>query len=108
MNMQFELNAWTVVGFLGQFAFGTRFIIQWIESEKRGHSYVPVIFWYLSILGGVILTIYAVGQRDAVFTFGQGLGVFIYIRNLMLIRKHQLKLNQVNVNGSEHISDCQR
>lgn len=99
MNVPFELNAWTAVGFLGQFAFGSRFIIQWIASERRGRSHVPPIFWYLSLLGGVILTVYAVGQKDMVFTFGQGLGVFIYIRNIMLNRRHKLQTVQVPSDG---------
>jgi lipid-A-disaccharide synthase-like uncharacterized protein len=89
MSLPFELSSWTAVGIIGQFAFGSRFIVQWIVSEKHGYSVIPVIFWYLSLLGGVILTVYAVGQRDIVFTLGQGLGVFIYIRNLMLIKKNK-------------------
>ncbi len=95
MSLPFDITAWTAVGFLGQFAFGSRFIIQWIESEKRKQSHVPVIFWYLSLLGGTILTVYAIGQKDIVFTLGQGLGVFIYIRNLMLIKRHKLETAKV-------------
>jgi len=97
MTLPFEFNAWTAVGFLGQFAFGSRFIVQWIVSEKKGQCHVPVIFWYLSLVGGIILTIYAVGQKDIVFTLGQGLGVFIYIRNLMLINKQKAKLKSDTV-----------
>ena len=47
------------IGFLGQGLFASRFIFQWIYSEKKGESYIPVIFWYLSILGGIGLLIYA-------------------------------------------------
>jgi lipid-A-disaccharide synthase-like uncharacterized protein len=92
MALPFEFNAWTAVGFLGQAAFGSRFIVQWLVSEKKGECHIPVIFWYLSLVGGIILTIYAIGQKDIVFTLGQGLGVFIYIRNLMLIKKQKAKL----------------
>ena len=88
----FEVSAWTAVGFLGQFVFGMRFILQWLASEKRGKSYVPVIFWYLSLGGGIILTIYAFSRRDPVFMAGQGLGCFIYIRNLMLIYGRRSKI----------------
>jgi lipid-A-disaccharide synthase-like uncharacterized protein len=59
-----------------------RFIIQWISSEKAKKSVVPVAFWYFSLLGGTILFVYAVYQKDPVFTLGQGLGLFIYLRRL--------------------------
>lgn len=81
------MNGWMIVGFLGQFVFGARFIIQWFKSEKRKESYVPVIFWYLSIIGGLILFAYAIHIKDIVFTIGQGAGIFIYFRNLVLIRR---------------------
>jgi len=83
----FAIDGWTAFGFLGQCFFGSRFIVQWLASERRKESYVPVIFWYLSIFGGLTLTIYAIQKRDIVFTLGQGLGCFIYIRNLVLIYK---------------------
>lgn len=89
MTNLFDFSAWTAVGFAGQAVFGSRFIVQWIASERRKQSYVPVVFWYLSLLGGIILTIYAIGINDPVFTFGQGLGVFIYVRNLALIKNHR-------------------
>jgi lipid-A-disaccharide synthase-like uncharacterized protein len=97
MSMPFEFNAWTAVGFLGQFVFGSRFIVQWISSERKGECHVPVIFWYLSLVGGLVLTVYAIGQKDIVFTLGQGLGVFIYIRNLMLIKKQKTSIEPVKV-----------
>jgi len=87
--MPFELTAWTAFGFLGQFMFGSRFLVQWLASERRGRSYVPVVFWYLSLAGGVILTIYAIGRQDIVITLGQGLGCFIYVRNLALIYRRR-------------------
>ena len=81
------INAWMVFGFLGQAAFSLRFLVQWIASEKRKESTVPIAFWYFSLLGGIILFIYAVHRRDPVFMLGQGSGVFIYIRNLILIKR---------------------
>ena len=93
----FTIDGWTAFGFLGQCFFGSRFIVQWLASERRKESYVPVIFWYLSLLGGVTLTIYAVGKRDIVFTLGQGLGCFIYIRNLILIYKKKKREQTVAI-----------
>ncbi|MCF8480130.1 MAG: lipid-A-disaccharide synthase N-terminal domain-containing protein [Rhodospirillum sp.] len=83
----FTLGAWTAIGFLGQFFFSMRFIIQWLTSEKARKSVMPVAFWYFSILGGATLLAYAIHQEDPVFIFGQGLGLAIYVRNLILIRR---------------------
>jgi lipid-A-disaccharide synthase-like uncharacterized protein len=81
------MNAWVVVGFLGQIIFGSRFLIQWVSSEKRKESHIPVVFWYLSIVGGMILLVYAIHRKDPVFITGQSFGLIVYIRNLCLIYK---------------------
>ena len=80
-------HVWLGVGLLGQAFFSTRFLIQWIASEKRKQSVVPVQFWYFSIGGGLTLLIYAIYRRDPVFILGQGAGLFVYARNLYFIRK---------------------
>ena len=74
-----------IVGFTGQLIFASRFVVQWIYSEKKGRSEIPLIFWYLSILGGIGLLIYAIFRKDPVIIMGQSFGIFIYIRNLVLI-----------------------
>lgn len=83
-----NVNAWVVFGLVGQLMFTLRFIVQWVASERRGQSTVPVAFWYFSLLGGAVLFVYALWYRhDLVFTLGQGAGLFIYARNLALIRR---------------------
>src|SRR3989338_4501760 len=83
-----HVNGWVLFGILGQILFGSRFIVQWLASERRQESTIPVAFWYLSLLGGLILFAYAFWYRhDIVFTIGQSAGVFIYVRNLALIRR---------------------
>ena len=83
---------WVVVGLGGQLLFTARFLVQWIASERARRSVVPLAFWYLSIGGGVILLAYAIYRKDPVFIFGQSMGLFIYLRNLWLIRveKHDI------------------
>ncbi len=76
-----------VIGFTGQGLFASRFIVQWIYSERVGKSSIPVIFWYLSIFGGIGLLTYAIFRQDPVIIVGQTFGIFIYIRNLFLIYK---------------------
>jgi lipid-A-disaccharide synthase-like uncharacterized protein len=82
-----------VIGFLGQGLFASRFIVQWIYSEKKGESHIPVIFWYLSIFGGIGLLIYAIFREDPVIILGQSFGLFIYLRNLFLIYKKNNEKN---------------
>ena len=48
------------IGFIGQGLFASRFIFQWIYSEKKGESSIPILFWYLSIFGGIGLLTYAI------------------------------------------------
>ena len=76
-----------VVGFAGQGLFAMRFIIQWLTSEKQAKSVIPIAFWYFSIGGGSVLFLYAVWREDLVFMSGQGLGLFIYLRNLYFVRR---------------------
>ena len=73
------------IGFIGQGLFASRFIVQWIYSEKKGESYIPIIFWYLSIFGGLGLLTYAIFRKDPVIIMGQSFGIIIYLRNLILI-----------------------
>ena len=80
-----QFDGWIALGFVAQFAFTMRFLVQWIASEKAGRSVVPVAFWFFSIGGGLLLLIYAIKRQDPVFIAGQALGLFIYMRNLMLI-----------------------
>ena len=78
---------WLAVGFAGQALFSMRFIVQWLKSEREKKSVVPIAFWYFSLAGGAALLLYALHQADPVFILGQGLGLFIYLRNLWLIRR---------------------
>ncbi len=72
-----------------------RFLIQWIYSEKRRRSVIPLAFWYFSLAGGITLLSYAIYRRDPVFIVGQATGVFIYTRNLQLIaRERKAKAKQ--------------
>ncbi|MDD3370901.1 MAG: lipid-A-disaccharide synthase N-terminal domain-containing protein [Alphaproteobacteria bacterium] len=84
-----HVTLWTFIGLLGQALFMMRFVMQWIASERVKQSVVPEIFWYFSIGGGAILFIYAIHQEDIVFMLGQGLGLFIYLRNIYFIHRRK-------------------
>jgi len=78
-------TTWLIIGLAGQILFGLRFLVQWICSEVKKESHIPIIFWYFSIGGGLILLSYAIYRRDPVFILGQSTGLIVYLRNLRLI-----------------------
>lgn len=80
---------WLSIGLVGQGIFSARFIIQWLVSEREKRSVIPIAFWYLSLLGGITLFLYALYKKDPVFILGQFSGVFIYTRNLYLIHRER-------------------
>lgn len=82
-----DWNWLVVIGLVGNVVFSMRFIIQWLASEKAGESVVPHSFWYWSIAGSLILSIYFICQRDPVGILANLPNSCIYIRNLVLIRK---------------------
>ena len=82
-----DYTLWLLIGFAAQGVFTARFLVQWAVSEKKRDSVVPVAFWWLSLFGGVTLLAYAIRRGDPVITLGQGMGLIVYIRNLMLVSK---------------------
>jgi lipid-A-disaccharide synthase-like uncharacterized protein len=80
------------IGFLAQLFFGSRMLIQWIQSEKAGKSLSPTIFWQLSVIGSVIFLIYGILRRDLSIVIGQSIVYYIYIRNLHL-KRHWLQIS---------------
>jgi lipid-A-disaccharide synthase-like uncharacterized protein len=79
--------AWLAVGFAAQALFFSRFLLQWIVSERRGESVVPEGFWWISLGGAALLLAYAIYRMDPVFILGQCLGGLVYVRNLVLIHR---------------------
>lgn len=78
---------WIGIGFLGQGLFFGRWVVQWIASERTAESRVPISFWYMSLIGGLITLTYAIYRKDPVFIAGQSIGSVVYIRNLVLIHR---------------------
>ncbi|MFC4624314.1 lipid-A-disaccharide synthase N-terminal domain-containing protein [Daeguia caeni] len=80
-----QWDGWVILGFVAQACFTMRFVVQWLASERAKRSVMPVAFWFFSLIGGALLFIYAIQRKDPVFIAGQGLGLLVYIRNLVLI-----------------------
>ncbi len=88
---------WLCVGFVGQALFTMRFFVQWLASEKARKSVIPKAFWYFSLAGGTTLFSYALYRQDPVFIVGQGIGLFIYLRNLYFILKPETDTETASV-----------
>lgn len=80
---------WIAFGLLGNAAFGSRFLLQWVASERAGRSIVPEAFWWLSIAGSAILLVYAIHRRDPIFTIAYLPNTLVYVRNLVLLRRER-------------------
>jgi lipid-A-disaccharide synthase-like uncharacterized protein len=83
---------WIGVGLLGEALFGMRILVQWIATERRKRSVIPVSFWLFSVAGGVTLLSYAIYRLDPVFIAGEVIGLLIYMRNLYFIYRRSGRL----------------
>lgn len=83
---------WELFGITGQLVFGVRFVYQWLVSERAKKSVVPDGFWWLSIVGSLMILTYAVHKASLAFIIPPMLGLPIYIRNVFLIRSHRRDL----------------
>lgn len=82
---------WLAIGLTGQALFSARWLIQWLVTEKSRRSTMPNAFWYLSLLGGLLVLAYGIHRMDPVIILGQ-FGILIYARNLFFIRSEKQKL----------------
>ena len=97
-------------GSAGQIIFTFRFFYQWIYSESRKDSVLPLGFWIISTLGSLMIFTYSIYRLDPVLFAAHSLGLFIYVRNILLhLGKGGLfsKLNDIPVIDSliKKISD---
>lgn len=91
---------WLAFGLLGNAAFASRFLLQWLASERAGESVVPVLFWYLSIAGSLILLVYAIHLQNLVFTLAYLPNAAVYWRNIALIRRKQRSERPAGIGGA--------
>ncbi len=83
---QMDSRAWFAFGMAGSFVFNSRFIVQWLQSERRGRSEFTLTFWYLSLAGALMLLAYGFVLGDVGFILGYLFNAIPYVRNIMLIR----------------------
>lgn len=92
MEMSTTEMIWVGIGFVGQSLFFSRWLIQWFVSERKAESQIPPSFWYMSLIGSVIVLAYALYRVDPVFIVGQGIGTLVYVRNIMLMHRSQKRV----------------
>ena len=95
-----SLNWWSVLGFIAQGAFFSRFLVQWLHSERVRRSEIPVGFWFLSVIGGALMLVYVIHLADVVLILGQATGLLVYARNLHLIFRERAALRAANIETS--------
>ncbi len=94
LNLLTPTRLWILFGFVGQAIFGSAFLIQWLASEKRKRSHIPISFWYLRIVGSAMLFVVALQMWKStnigvVAVFGCSLHCRGYVRNLVLIYRRR-------------------
>jgi lipid-A-disaccharide synthase-like uncharacterized protein len=85
-------HIWALVGAGGTALFASRFIVQWLQSEREGRSVIPVAFWYCSIGGGIVTLAYTMHLKSVPLSVGQASGLIVYARNLYLIFRERAAL----------------
>ena len=82
-------SAWKVIGWLGNLAFSSRFLVQWYATEKSRQVVVPPLFWWLSLIGSVTLLAYWIHKGDSVGIFAYAFAWIPYLRSLMIHRQNK-------------------
>lgn len=83
----FKFDFWTFWGIIGQSIFFFRLVIQWFLSEKANRTIIPFSFWWLGLIGAIMIFIYAWARKDIVFLITGFLQIFLYSRNLRIATK---------------------
>jgi len=98
--LQIKLDPWwEATALAGEVVFGGRFILQWIVSERKKRSYVPTAFWFMSIVGSIILLIYSIHIEKPVLILAFTINTLIYMRNIHLIFRHKkVVVKNMNIN----------
>jgi lipid-A-disaccharide synthase-like uncharacterized protein len=87
-----QWHFWKVIGWTGNVVFFSRFIIQWIATERKKQVVIPAAFWWLSLAGTLLLLAFSIHERNSVFIFSYCFAWIPYLRNLVVHRRHKSSL----------------
>jgi hypothetical protein len=73
-----------------------------VIMERLRRVVIPQAFWWLSLIGSLILLSYAIQRRDSVFIAGQAFSWIPYLRNLWIHRRN--KSSQLTCPGCSRVS----
>ncbi len=93
-NIAFWLMVW---GIVAQIVFISRFFYQWIYSENQKESVLPLGFWIISICGSAMNFVYAIYRLDPVLFAAHSLGMFIYLRNILIHFNKKSLFDRINI-----------
>jgi lipid-A-disaccharide synthase-like uncharacterized protein len=99
MPFQHNYKLWKAIGFLGLVCFQSRWVTQWLYSEKHGESRIPVSFWWQSLAGAILCLLYFLRQQDSIGILGYCFTVIPCARNIMLIKKKERRLAEEKARG---------
>jgi lipid-A-disaccharide synthase-like uncharacterized protein len=106
-----EWHFWKVLGWSGNVIFFSRFFVQWIATERSKQIVIPVSFWWLSLIGSILLLAYGLWQRDSVFIFAYAFTWIPYIRSLVIhYRNHAARQDcpGCRIAPTNEVMFCQR
>lgn len=95
-----KLDFWLVFGLLAQLVFASRFLVQWISSERAGRVVIPRSFWILSLVGSTMTIAYGIARAELPVIIGQFAWI-IYIRNLILLERERAALRSGHADAPE-------
>jgi lipid-A-disaccharide synthase-like uncharacterized protein len=83
-----DISSWLLVlGSIAQVVFTSRFVYQWLYAEKKKEAILPLGFWIISLIGGLMTLTYFIFRKDIVLIISNVMGAIIYTRNIMLYKK---------------------
>lgn len=85
---QENIATWLLIlGIVAQLVFVFRFVYQWISSERKKESHLPLGFWVISLVGSMLILTYAIFREDIVLFLAHSIGMLVYLRNIFIWRK---------------------
>lgn len=79
------VTPWKIVGYVGVATFAGRWLVQVIASHRGGRPVVPRTFWYMSLVGSLLLLSYFIfGKNDSVGVLSNLFPASIAAYNLFL------------------------